>query len=96
MSPFLWDVNITPMTFTKSFQVLSSLQSNNTGNDVSTQLHELTYDEITRAGDRPAEKINMLNVLTASPPEISSSRYLDNQIVLINFNMLQSLSLIHI
>ena len=92
MSPFLWDVNITPMTFTKSLQVLSSLQSNNTGNDVSKQINELTYDNIRSAADRPTEKINMLNVLAASPPEISSSRYLDNHIVLMNFNMLQSLS----
>src|SRR5699024_3318094 len=29
LTPFLWDINVTPMTFNKSFQMLNSIQMNN-------------------------------------------------------------------
>jgi len=89
LSPFLWDVNVTPMTFTKKFQVVTSLQGNNTGNDVSQQLRVFTYDDFKNSGERPSENVQMLNVLAASPPEINTNRYLDNNIMLFNFNGLQ-------
>lgn len=89
MSPFLWDVNVTPMTFTKKFQVVTSLQCNNIGNDVSQQLQVFTYDDLINSGERPSDNVKMLNVLAASPPEIKTNRYLDNNIVLFNFNGLQ-------
>lgn len=91
MSPFLWDVNVTPMTFTKKFQVVTSLQGNNTGNDVSQQLRVFTWDDFKNSGERPSEDVKMLNVLAASPPEIKTNRYLDNNIVLLNFNGLQKI-----
>ncbi|NOX45392.1 MAG: carboxypeptidase-like regulatory domain-containing protein [Chlorobi bacterium] len=86
LSPFLWDVNITPMTFTKKFQIVSSYQTNNTGNDVARQLKVYTFDEFLRNADRPSEKPEILNVQTASPPEIEQNRYIDNNIHLLNFN----------
>jgi len=89
MSLFLWDVNVTPMTFTKKFQVVTSLQGNNTGNDVSQQLRVFTYDDLINSGERPSDNVKMMNVLAASPPEIKTNRYLDNNIVLFNFNGLQ-------
>ena len=88
-NPFLWDVNVTPMTFTKKYQVVTSLQGNNTGNDVSQQLRVFTYDDFKNTGERPSEDVKMLNVLAASPPEINTNRYLDNNILLFNFNGLQ-------
>ena len=92
LSPFLWDVNVTPMTFTKKIQVVTSLQGNNTGNDVSQQLRVFTYDDIKNSGEHPSEDVKMLNVLAASPPEIKTNRYLDNNIMLFNFNGLQSIN----
>ena len=91
LSPFLWDVNITPMTFTKKFQIVSSYQSNNTGNDVARQLKVQTFDEFIRNADRPSENPQMLNVQSANPPEIEQSRYLDNNIHLLNFNILHKI-----
>src|SRR5690606_28278686 len=38
LAPLLWDVNVTPMTFGKTFQMLNSFQSNNTGHDVAKDL----------------------------------------------------------
>lgn len=91
LSPFLWDVNITPMTFTKKFQIVSSYQTNNTGNDVARQLKVQTFDEFIRNADRPSENPQMLNVQSANPPVIEQSRYLDNNIHLLNFNILQKI-----
>ncbi len=91
LSPFLWDVNITPMTFTKKFQLVSSYQSNNTGNDVALQLKAYTLDEFIRNADRPSENPEMLNVQSVSHPEIEQNRYLDNNIHLLNFNILHKI-----
>ncbi|HPS72318.1 MAG TPA: hypothetical protein PLM70_08695 [Bacteroidales bacterium] len=85
-SPLLWNVNVSPMTFSKNFQVISSWQANNTGNDVSQQLKVLTLDELSESKFRPLGQEEMLNVVTANPPEIKQSRYLFNNIHLINFN----------
>ena len=92
LSPFLRDVNVTPMTFTKKIQVVTSLQSNNTGNDVSQQVRVFTSDDLKRNNERPAEHVEMLNILSATPPEIKPNRYLDNNIFLLNFNGLQRLN----
>ncbi|MCK9399138.1 MAG: outer membrane beta-barrel family protein [Bacteroidales bacterium] len=92
VKPFLWDVNITPMIFTKNFQVLASYQTNNTGNDVSQQLKVLTLEDLLKNVDRPAENPGMLQIIDVNPPEISMNRYLDNNINLLNFNGLQRIS----
>ena len=89
--PFLWDVNITPMTFTKKFQIVSSYQTNNTGNDVARQLKVQTFNEFIRNADRPSENPQMLYVQSANPPEIEQGRYLDNNIHLLNFNILHKI-----
>ncbi len=91
-APLLWDVNITPMTFTKSFQVVSSYQSNNTGNDVSRQLKVLTLQDLLRNADRPNPNPDMLGIQDVSPPQIEERRYLDNRVHLINLNGLQRIS----
>ncbi len=91
-SPFLWDVNITPMIFTKNFQVLLSYQTNNTGNDVSKQLTIKTLRDMLQNIDRPAENPYLLNIQTATPPQIDQNRYLDNNIHLLNFNGLLRIS----
>ena len=91
-APLLWDVNITPMTFTKSFQMVSSYQSNNTGNDVSRQLKVLTLNDLVRHADRPTDKPMMLGILDVSQPQIEQRRYLDNRVHLINLNGLQRIS----
>ncbi|NOX86315.1 MAG: TonB-dependent receptor [Chlorobi bacterium] len=92
LSPFLWDVNITPMIFTKNFQVLLSYQTNNTGNDISKQLTIKTLQDLLQNIDRPVENPHMLNIQTVIPPQIDQNRYLDNNIHLLNFNGLLRIS----
>nr|NQU90382.1 hypothetical protein [Bacteroidota bacterium] len=91
-APFLWDVNVTPMTFTKNFQVVSSYQANNSGNDVSRQLKTLTIRDILRNVNRPVENPALLNIQNVNPPEIDESRYHDNNVHLINLNGLQRIN----
>lgn len=92
VSPFLWDVNVTPMIFMKKFQVLLSYQTNNTGDDVSKQLRVNTFQELIHKHDRPSEKPEIVDIQTANPPEIDEGRYLDNNIHLLNMNGLLRLN----
>lgn len=92
LSPFLWEANITPMTFSKKFQLLSSYQTNNTGKDVAGQLAVLTFDELIKNKDRPEENPGILNIQKAKLPDIEENRYIDNQIHLINLNGLAKLN----
>jgi hypothetical protein len=89
--PFLWDINLTPLTFTKKFQMVSSYQSNNIGNDVAQQLRVFTFKDLINIADRPPENPKMLSIHTVSPPDINEDRYLDNSIHLLNFNILHHL-----
>lgn len=91
-SPFLWEANITPMIFTKKFQVVTSYQTNNTGSDLLQQLNIMTLDELLQNADRPNENPNILNIQTANVPGIDQKRYLDNNTHLFNFNGLLRLN----
>ncbi|PJB59752.1 MAG: hypothetical protein CO098_01720 [Bacteroidetes bacterium CG_4_9_14_3_um_filter_41_19] len=88
-SPWLWDVNLTPMLLSSRFQLLASYQTNNTGNDVSRQLQQLIPDNDMRFPYKPHDDIQLFD---AGPMNqygaINQKRYLDNQIHLANFNAL--------
>ena len=92
LEPWLWDANVTPMMFTRKFQMASSYQANNAGNDVSKQLHTLTLQSLRRQMEGPRDNPNILNIQTMSPPDFSENRYLDNNIHLGNANALTRLS----
>lgn len=92
ISPLLWDANITPMTFTKQFQVVNSYQANNAGQDAAKQLTALTLQDMRRSAGRPRENPEMLGIQTIAPPDFNESRYLDNNIHLLNSNALLRLS----
>lgn len=92
VSPFLRNINATPMIFTKNFQVLTSYQTNNTGRDAARQLESYTLEEILRNAERPHDNPQMLHIRTAGPPDIKENRYLDNDIHLGNINGLQRLN----
>ena len=91
-SPFLWDLNFTPMIFMKNFQVLLSYQTNNTGDDVSRQLRVNTCQDLIHKLDRPSEKPELIDIQATNPPEIDEDRYLDNNIHLLNMNGLLRLN----
>ena len=91
LSPLLWDANITPMLFSKKRQMLSSYQTNNTGNNVAKQLKTLTIDELLEQFERNDEKQDWLAIQQLAVPNFSEQRWLDNNIHLITTNYLQKL-----
>ncbi|PSL31514.1 carboxypeptidase-like regulatory domain-containing protein [Dyadobacter jiangsuensis] len=83
LSPALWDANLTPMLFNRSFQAITSLQSNNVGTDLSRQLDVLTQSSQTRIPG-PVLSIQSLNT-----PNTSPDRWLDNRSHLASFNLIK-------
>ena len=90
-SPLLWDVNVTPMLFSKKRQMLSSYQTNNTGNNVAKQLKILTIEDLLEQFERNDEKQDWLAIQQLEAPNFSEQRWLDNNIHLITTNYLQKL-----
>jgi hypothetical protein len=92
-SPLLWDVNLTPMTFNRTFQALNSLQVNNVGNDVAKQLTRLTVDNIF---DMP-EPLELEAKSTASftdieqifTPAFDEKRWLNNHVGMFSSDVLK-------
>lgn len=91
LSPLLWDTNITPMLFSKKKQMLSSYQSNNTGDDVALQLKTLTIEDLLEQFESNNEKQDWLSIQKLQTPNFSEKRWLDNNIHLITTNYLQKL-----
>jgi hypothetical protein len=90
-NPLLWDANITPMLFSKKRQMLSTYQTNNTGDNVASQLKKLTIEDLLNQFENNAEKIDWLAVQQLANPKFSEKRWLDNSIHLLSSNYLQKL-----
>ena len=88
-SHLLWEVNITPMIFAKKQQMIASYQTNNVGNDVSKDLKTLTLEDIPDLLENNlGQKNGMLDILNLSVPDFATTRYLFNDVHLLNFNYL--------
>ncbi|MET2986673.1 carboxypeptidase-like regulatory domain-containing protein [Aureibaculum conchae] len=90
-NPLLWNVNITPMLFSKKQQMISSYQANNSGDDLSLQLKTFTLNDLLEQFERNDEKKNWLDIVKLREPSFSKSRWLDNNTHLITTNYLQKL-----
>jgi hypothetical protein len=90
-SPLLWDANITPMLFSKKRQMLTTYQTNNTGDNVALQLKKLTIEDLLNQFENNSEKLDWLAVQQLANPKFSEKRWLDNSIHLLSSNYLQKL-----
>ncbi len=90
-SPFLWDVNSTPMFFSKKKQTIISYQSNNTGYNAKRDLKALTFDEFIQQLKSKTKPINWVEISPISRPPFSEKNWLDNSIHLISINYLERL-----
>tara|TARA_R110002049_G_scaffold161575_2_gene327170 strand:- start:564 stop:3191 length:2628 start_codon:yes stop_codon:yes gene_type:complete len=90
-SPLLWDINLTPMLFSKKRQMLSSYQTNNTGDNVALQLKTLTIEDLLEQFERNDEKQDWLEIQQLQIPNFSEKRWLNNNTHLITTNYLQKL-----
>lgn len=92
LSPYLWNVKLTPMVFNKKRQVLFNLKSNNTGEDVIAE----SGNFINMSGFRGMSRENVtgtfLGMSSVGPPaNIKQSRYWYNKSAAASANFLQSL-----
>jgi len=90
--PALWDLNLTPMTFGKNFQMVNSFQTNNTGYDASKDLNAFYTGGMffgTRAAISNGD--SFLEVRNVSSPSFDEKKWLDNKIFLFSTNALQKL-----
>lgn len=92
-APFLWDFNLTPMTFGKKFQMLNSFQTNNIGNNVSKDLRQFYTSGLFFGGTNEAisNGPSFISLRNANTPDFEESKWLDNRIFLLNNNFLQKL-----
>lgn len=87
-TPALWDVNITPMLFGKDYQMISTYQSNNTGNNVVNQLKKLTINLLDDFNNG-LQKRDWLDIREISHPPFKENFWLDNKAHLISLNYLK-------
>ncbi|MBP6023889.1 carboxypeptidase-like regulatory domain-containing protein [Ferruginibacter sp.] len=88
--PLLWDVNLTPMLFTKKVQTINSYQTNNTGRNISNDIEVLTSDGFS---DQSAKfLLPFLSIDQIFTPSIDNKYWLRNNTHLITFNVLKKIS----
>jgi len=91
-TPLLWDINFTPMFFSKRQQMITSYQTNNTGNDVSESLKSLSLEELYKLIENNGFKSEFLNIQNSYLPQFPKDKYLQNKIHLLTTNYLLKLN----
>ncbi|RPD43429.1 carboxypeptidase-like regulatory domain-containing protein [Paracnuella aquatica] len=94
-SPLLWDVNLTPMIFDRTFQILSNFQANNIGDDAGKQLSVLAFDNAFGLNNIETPLIttnSFLDIRSIPIPFFSSKRWLDNRVNVASSNVLKKIS----
>ncbi|HKL30989.1 MAG TPA: hypothetical protein VJ919_00565 [Tangfeifania sp.] len=86
-SPFLRDINLTPMLFHKKQQIITSFQSNNIGDNLNTQHQPLQIISGQLEGLKN-RKPELLGILPLNSPQIDEKRYFDNNANLLTYNHL--------
>lgn len=91
-TPALWDVNMTPIVLGKTFQMLNSFQTNNTGHDVAKDLRPF-YTGGGYFGTNPniEDGPSYIGLRDVTTPGFDEEKWLDNKIFLWNTNVLQQL-----
>lgn len=84
MSPLLWNLSLTPMSFYKNFQMVNTVQANNTGNPVSNQLRDQMFG--TQGTDFSSDKY--VSVTDAGHPPLDEPQWLQNNVKMFSSNLL--------
>ncbi len=86
-SPTLYQVNLTPMMFTKNQQVLASIQSNNRGENLQRQINVLSLEDLLNDNEKYANN-SWLLIAGVQTPHFESKRWLHNAATLGTWNQL--------
>ena len=89
--PFLRDINVNKMLFSKQQQLITSFQSNNIGDELSKLIKTLTLEEILSQFDNNIEKPQWLTVVKLNTPQFSEKIWLNNNSNLFTLNYLKRL-----
>ncbi|WP_177189802.1 carboxypeptidase-like regulatory domain-containing protein [Hymenobacter actinosclerus] len=84
----LWSANLAPMLFAGRQQLLDTYQTNNTGQDISTQLRALTAADFPSGNESSSQKPDLTHIVGLGRPPAGASRYLFNQVHLLSANHL--------
>ncbi|PTX62960.1 carboxypeptidase-like protein [Kordia periserrulae] len=87
-SPFLWNVNVTPMLFSKNKQLITSYQTNATGKNISNEIKTLTLEDLLDEFENNTEKRDWVGIVELFPPSFSEKYWLDNNAHLVTANYL--------
>lgn len=92
--PLLWDVDLTPMIFTKNFQTLNSYQANNSGSDVASELFASTTvpnNLFNLPPDLSLRRMDFLTVQNPQNPPFEKERWFNNHTNLFSSNIINRL-----
>lgn len=96
LTPLLWDLNLTPMIFSKSFQSIITLQSNNVGDNGALQLENLATGDLVDA-NRPtdyslqASPGPFVHIEDVPTPAFNNRRWLNNHLNMGSANILKKI-----
>jgi len=91
-SPALWEVNLTPITLGKVFQMLNSFQANNISHDAAKDLRAFyTGGPFLATDDGVRDGPSYIALRNVGSPGFDEKKWLDNRLFLGNTNMLQKL-----
>lgn len=85
----VWDGRLSPMTFMKKIQTLTSYQTNNIGFDLNNLLQNHT-SQVNETLKQQAD-FNILEIPEPPKPQIPNNQYLNNETHLVNLNGLSSI-----
>ena len=92
LSPFLWNLKLTPMLFTKKRQALFNIKSNNIGEDIISENGNFINLSGFMGQSQDNSTGDFLRPSSVSPPaSIAQSRYWFNQSHAVGVNFLESL-----
>jgi hypothetical protein len=81
----LYDLNLSPMTFNKDFQVVSSVQANNVGRDLTRETANLTKSyALNSISDK-----EQIGIQSLAPPPFDADRWLNNASQLVSSNIIR-------
>lgn len=89
---FLRKVNIVPMVFTKNYQYLVNLKSNNIGIDSSVELETINFSDILEGLVLQNATGNWLRLFEIAKPQLQQKRFIFNDINLISANFLTAIN----
>ncbi len=90
LSPFLWNIKLTPMFFGKNTQWVVNYKTNNSGENLADESNMMAFGNRYEGFRRSAAQNTWLSTTQAATPPVDMNRYLFNTIHSFSANILTS------